>query len=80
MATIREEIHTQISRALAAAIFPIDTPEALLAAFPAGAGTTCQVGNVKMTAGEAGQLLKPTDFPFRNARQVADIIVERAGL
>ncbi|MDW7727390.1 MAG: MTH865 family protein [Candidatus Methanoperedens sp.] len=31
-------------------------PEALLAAFPDGANTTCQVGDIKMTAGEAGKL------------------------
>ncbi len=80
MATIKEQIHAQISGALANASFPIDTPEALIAAFPAGADTTCQVGDVKMTAGEAGTLLKATDFPFKSASQVADVIVDRAGL
>ncbi len=60
--------------------FPIKTPKDLLAAFPMGADTTCQVGDIKMTAGEVGKLLKPTDFPFRSAKQVADIIVRRAGL
>ena len=80
MTSVKEGIHEQISGALASANFPIETPEKLIAAFPAGAATTCQVGNVKMTAGEAGTLLKETDFPFISAKQVADIIVDRAGL
>ena len=33
-----------------------------------------------MTAGEAGKLLKASDFPFKNAKAVADVIVDRAGL
>jgi len=33
-----------------------------------------------MIAGEAGKLLKGSDFPFKNAKQVADVIVQRAGL
>ncbi|HML25892.1 MAG TPA: MTH865 family protein, partial [Methanomethylovorans sp.] len=44
------------------------------------ADTTCQSGNVKVTAGDAGTLLKTSDFPFTSAKQVADVIVERAGL
>ncbi|HWQ64951.1 MAG TPA: MTH865 family protein [Methanospirillum sp.] len=80
MSSVKEEIHAQITGALTGAVFPIDTPEKLIAAFPAGADTTCQVGDIKMTAGEAGTLLKESDFPFTSAKQVADIIVERAGL
>jgi len=78
--SVRDEIHAQIVGALKGSKFPIKTPGELLAAFPQGADTTCQVGDVKMTAGEAGKLLKPTDFPFRSAKQVADVIVQRAGL
>jgi len=33
-----------------------------------------------MTAGEAGKLSKSDDFPFKSAEEVAEIIVERAGL
>jgi hypothetical protein len=33
-----------------------------------------------MTAGEAGKLLKPEDFPFKDAEQVADTILKRAGM
>ncbi len=78
--TIRDEIHAQITGALAGAKFPIYTPESLLAAFPDGANTTCRAGGIEMTAGEAGKLLKASDFPFKSAKQVADVIVERAGL
>ncbi|WP_292406616.1 MULTISPECIES: MTH865 family protein [unclassified Methanoculleus] len=78
--SVKEEIRTQIIGALAGAKFPIKTPEALLAAFPMGAATKCKAGDVKMTAGEAGALLKPDDFPFTSAGQVADTILSRAGL
>ena len=39
----REQIHAQISGALKGAKFPIKTPKDLIAAFPMGAETTCQV-------------------------------------
>lgn len=76
----REQIHAQITGALKGAKFPVKTPKDLISAFPDGANTTCQVGDLKMTAGEAGKLLKASDFPFKSAKAVADIIVERAGL
>ena len=78
--SVKEQIHAQISGARAGAKFPIKTPADLIAAFPNGAATTCQVGDLKMTAGEAGKLLKATDFPFKSAKAVADVIVERAKL
>jgi len=78
--SVKEEIHAQIAGALKGAKFPIKTPVELLAAFPDGANTTCQAGDIKMTAGEAGKLLKGSDFPFKSAKEVADIIVQRAGL
>ena len=77
---VKEDIHSQIISGLANATFPIKTPEKLLAAFPAGADTTCKSGDVSVTAGEAGGLLKEGDFPFKSAKEVADVIVERAGL
>ena len=79
-ASVKDLIHDQIAGALAGAKFPIKTPTALLEAFPNGADTTCCVGDLKMTAGEAGKLLKTSDFPFKNANAVADTIVDRAGL
>ncbi|MFA5331285.1 MAG: MTH865 family protein [Methanoregula sp.] len=78
--SVKEQIHAQITGALHGAAFPIRTSKALLEAFPNGADTTCCVGDLTMTAGEAGKLLKPGDFPFRSAKAVADVIVERAGL
>ncbi len=78
--SVKEQIHAQIVGGLAGAKFPIKTPEQLLAAFPNGANTTCKAGDLEVTAGEAGKLLKASDFPFKSAKQVADIIVERAGL
>jgi hypothetical protein len=78
--SVKDQIHAQITGALAGAKFPIATPEGLIAAFPDGADTTCCVGDLKMTAGEAGTLLKPSDFPFKSAKDVADVIVTRAGL
>jgi hypothetical protein len=78
--SVKEDIHAQIKGALEDAQFPIETPETLLAAFPAGADTTCKSGDVEITAGEAGGLLKESDFPFTSAQQVADLLVDRAGL
>jgi len=78
--SVREQIHGQITGALKGAKFPVKTPKDLIVAFPGGAGTTCQVGDLKMTAGEAGKLLKASDFPFKSAKAVADVIVDRAGL
>jgi hypothetical protein len=78
--SVRDQIHGQIAGALKGAKFPIKTPEDLIAAFPEGAGTTCQAGDLKMTAGDAGKILKASDFPFKSAKAVADLIVDRAGL
>ncbi len=77
---VRDDIHSQIVAGLKGAKFPINTPEALLVAFPAGAATTCKSGDLEVTAGEAGKLLTAEDFPFKDAKQVADTIVDRAGL
>ncbi len=78
--SVKNQIHAQITGALKGAKFPVKTPKDLISAFPDGANTTCQVGDLKMTAGEAGKLLKASDFPFKSAKAVADVIVERAGL
>ena len=77
---VKDEIHAQIEGALKNAKFPINTPEELLAAMPQGAATKCKAGNVELTAGDAGKVLKAADFPFKSAKQVADVIVQRAGL
>ncbi|MHB1043617.1 MAG: MTH865 family protein [Eubacteriales bacterium] len=78
--TVRETIKGQIIGALKGGSFPIETPEALLAAFPNGADTKCKAGELEVTAGEAGKLLSASDFPFKSAEDVAETIVSRAGL
>lgn len=78
--SVKSDVRAQLIGALAKAKFPIETPQALLAAMPNGADTVCQSGSVRVTAGEAGQVLKASDFPFRSKEQVADTIVNRAGL
>jgi len=77
---VRDQIHAQIAGALKGAKFPVKTPKDLIAAFPDGANTTCRAGDITVTAGEAGKLLVASDFPFKNAKAVADVIVRRAGL
>ena len=78
--SVKEEIHAQIVGALAGAKFPLETPEELLGSFPDGAETTCKSGDVELKAGDAGKVLTANDFPFKSAKDVADVIVERAGL
>lgn len=78
--SVKEDIRAQIIGALAHAKFPINTPEVLLGSFPDGAQTTCKSGDVVLTAGDAGKVLKPDDFPFKSAEEVAKVIVDRAGL
>ncbi len=75
---VKEDIRSQIIGALEGANFPIATPEELIGAFPDGANTTCKSGDVELKAGDAGQVLKADDFPFKSAEEVADTIVNRA--
>ncbi|MDO8842482.1 MTH865 family protein [Methanocalculus sp.] len=78
--TIRDELYSQITGALANAPFPLKTPEELLAAFPAGADTTCSAGGITLRAGDAGGLLTQGDFPITSGDQIASIILDRAGI
>lgn len=77
---VKEDIRAQIVGALAGANFPINSPEELMAALPNGPDTTCKSGNVELKASDAGQVLTADDFPFNSAEEVADTIVNRAGL
>lgn len=77
---VREEVHEQILEILKGAKFPINSLEELIAALPEGLDTTCSIGGVEVTAAEAKCLITDKDFPFKNAKQVADLMVERAGL
>ncbi|MHB8762996.1 MAG: MTH865 family protein [Deferrisomatales bacterium] len=74
---VKAELTQQIVGALAGAQFPIGSPEALLAAF-GGPDATCRCGDVKLRAGDAGGVLKASDFPFTSAKAVADTILSRA--
>jgi len=38
------------------------------------------IGGTEVTAAEAKSLITEKDFPFKNAKNVADLLVERAGL
>jgi len=78
--SVKEDIRTQIIGALAHAKFPIDTPDTLLGSFPDGGQTTCRSGDVVLTVEDAGKIIKPNDFPFKSAKEVANVIVDRAGL
>jgi|GEM_PF-5574639 hypothetical protein len=45
-----------------------------------GATIKYKAEEVELTAGDAGKVLIACDFPLKNARQVADVIVQRAGI
>ena len=77
---VREEVHGQILEILKGAKFPINTLEELIAALPEGLDTTCMIGDTEVTAAEARSLITEKDFPFKDAKHVADLLVERAGL
>lgn len=77
---VREEVYEQIIEILKDARFPINSLEELIAALPEGLETTCMIGDTEVTAAEAKSLITEKDFPFKNAKQVADLLVERAGL
>jgi hypothetical protein len=78
--SVKEDIRAQIIGELAGAKFPIEMPEKLLGSFPDGGQTTCRSGDVVLTVEDAGKIIKPNDFPFKSAKEVANVIVDRAGL
>jgi len=77
---VRDEVHEQILEFLKSAKFPINTLEELIAALPEGLESTCMIGGTEVTAAEARSLITENDFPFKDAKHVADLLVERAGL
>ncbi|HII91669.1 MAG TPA: hypothetical protein HA262_05735 [Methanosarcina sp.] len=77
---VKEEVYEQILEILKNAKFPINTMDELIAALPEGLETTCMIGDVEVTAREAQSLVTEKDFPFKDAKQVADLLIERAGL
>ncbi|MGB9980072.1 MTH865 family protein [Methanobacterium sp.] len=78
--SVKEDIRSQIIGALEGANFPINTPQELFDALPNGPDTTCKSGDVELKAADAGQVLSADDFPFNSAEEVADTIVNKAGL
>ncbi|MHC1756625.1 MAG: MTH865 family protein [Methanosarcina sp.] len=77
---VREEVYEQIIEILKNARFPINSLEELVAALPEGLDTTCVIGGTEVTAAEARALITEKDFPFKDAKKIADLLVERAGL
>ena len=78
--SVKEEVHEQILAILKDAKFPINTMEEFIAALPEGLDTTCRIDDVEVSARETQGLITEKDFPFKDAKHVADVIVERAGL
>jgi hypothetical protein len=78
--SVKKQVREQFAGALKDAVFPIRTTDDLMAAFPEGVNTFFQMGDLKMIAGELALLLKESDFPFRNAKAIADLIIDRAGV
>ncbi len=73
----RDEIHAQITRTLKNAVFPKNSHEDIIESLPEGNNTLYKAESVVMTAGAANKFIKETDFPFNDAEEVADVIVER---
>jgi hypothetical protein len=77
---VKEEVYEQILAILKDTKFPINSMEEMIAALPEGLDTTCMIGDVEVTAREVQSLITEKDFPFKNAKHVADLLIERAGL
>jgi len=77
---VKEEVYEQILEILKDAKFPINTMDELIAALPEGLDTTGIIGGVEVTAREAEGLITEKDFPLKDAKYVADLLIERAGL
>ncbi len=73
----RDEIHSQIVQTLENTDFPKNSHEELIEALPKGINTLYTADRIILTAGAADKFIKETDFPFNNAEEVADTIVER---
>ncbi len=73
----RDEIHLQIVQTLKNTAFPKNSHEELIESLPKGINTLYTADRIVLTAGAADKFIKETDFPFNNAEEVADTIVER---
>ena len=77
---VKEKVHKQIVEKLQCTSFPIKTQKDLLAVFSGCNGPSCKTGDCTIPAEKIGYLLKESDYPLKNAKEVADIIVKRACL
>lgn len=73
----RDDIHLQIVQTLENTVFPKNSHDELIESLPMGINTLYTAEGVIMTAGAADKFIKETDFPFQNAEEVANVIVER---
>ncbi len=73
----KDEIRAQIVKTLEDTYFPKKSHEDLIASLPEGEDTLYSAETVVMTAGAADKFIKESDFPFNDAEEVADLIVER---
>ena len=72
---VRSELKSHVLAALTAASCPITIRDAQLAASPRGADTTCEVGDVRRSAGDARGVHTAADVPCSRAEQVADTVL-----
>ena len=75
--SIDTEIHDKIVNALKGANFPIKNEEELFNSFPQGEGGKCTVGAFQMSVTEFRRLLADDDLPFKNADEVAHVVIKR---
>lgn len=74
---IDKEIHDRIVNALKKANFPIENEIELLNSFPGGEGGKCTSGAFQISVDEVTKLLEDEDYPFKNADEVAHVIIKR---
>ena len=73
----KDEIHSQIVQTLENTSFPKKSYKEIIESLPEGVDTFYRAENIVLTAGAAEKFLKKTDFPFKTAEEVADVIVDR---
>ena len=74
---IDEEIHDEIVNALKGANFPIKDEKELLKSFPRGESGKCTSGAFEISVDEVTNLLEEEDYPFKNADEVAHVVIKR---
>jgi hypothetical protein len=72
---VRSELKSRVLAALTAASCPTAIRDAQLAASPRGVDSSCEVGDVRRSAGDARGVHTATDVPCSRAEQVADTVL-----